>query len=47
LLELEENKALALKRALDEGLESPLMKEFDLEENLRHLQQNSSKLPQP
>ena len=37
LLENEESKALALKKAIQEGLNSPRMENFDLDENLQNL----------
>ena len=35
LLENEENKAIALKKAIQEGMNSRLVEDFDFEENLR------------
>ena len=37
LLEDEENKAIVLKNAIQEGLNSPLDENFDFDENLRRL----------
>jgi len=37
LLEDEENKAIVLKNAIQEGLNSPLVENFDFDENLRRL----------
>lgn len=37
LLEIEENKVLALKKAIQEGLDSPLVEDFDFEKNLKKL----------
>ena len=37
LLENEENKAIALKNAIQEGLDSPLVEDFDFDENLKRL----------
>lgn len=37
LLENEESKTIALKNAIQEGLNSPLVKDFDFDENLRKL----------
>ncbi|WP_431127041.1 type II toxin-antitoxin system ParD family antitoxin [Flagellimonas flava] len=37
LLENEESKALALKKAIQAGLNSPRMENFDLDENLQNL----------
>jgi antitoxin ParD1/3/4 len=35
LLENEESKAIALKNAIQEGLSSPIVEDFDFEENLK------------
>lgn len=35
LLEEEESKAAALKKAIKEGMDSPLVEDFDFDENLR------------
>ena len=35
LLEEEESKVIALKKAIQEGLNSPIVKNFDFEENLK------------
>ena len=37
LLENEENKAIALKHAIQEGLNSPRVENFDFDENLKKL----------
>lgn len=37
LLENEENKVIALRNAIQEGVNSPLVEDFDFEENLRSL----------
>lgn len=37
LLEDEENRAMALKAAIQQGLDSPLVEAFDLRENLQKL----------
>jgi antitoxin ParD1/3/4 len=37
LLESEENKVIALKKAIEEGLDSPLVENFDFDENLKKL----------
>ncbi len=37
LLENEESKVNALKLAIQEGLDSPLVEDFDFEENLKRL----------
>jgi len=37
LLENEESKTLALRNAIQEGLNSPLVEDFDFDENLRKL----------
>lgn len=37
LLENEESKVLALRNAIQEGLDSPLVEDFDFEDNLRRL----------
>ena len=34
LLEDEENKSIALKRAIQEGIDSPLVEDFNFDENL-------------
>ncbi|MEM8764175.1 MAG: type II toxin-antitoxin system ParD family antitoxin [Bacteroidota bacterium] len=43
LLENEENKAVALKKAIQEGMNSPLVEDFDFEENLRRLKAERKK----
>lgn len=37
MLENEESKALALRNAIHEGLNSPVVEDFDFDENLRSL----------
>jgi antitoxin ParD1/3/4 len=37
LLEIEESKVIALKLAFEEGLDSPLVEDFDFEKNLKRL----------
>ena len=37
LLENEENKVIALKNAIQEGLNSPRVENFDFDENLKNL----------
>lgn len=37
LLEIEENKSLALKNAIQEGLDSPIVENFDFKEHLKFL----------
>lgn len=37
LLEHEENKAILLKKAIQEGLNSPLVEDFDFDEHLEKL----------
>jgi len=37
LLENEESKVTALRHAIQEGLDSPLVEDFDFDENLRQL----------
>ncbi|QLH47753.1 MAG: type II toxin-antitoxin system ParD family antitoxin [Bacteroidota bacterium] len=39
LLEDEENKVTALKAAIQKGLESPLVENFDFKENLKKLKE--------
>ena len=41
LLETEESKAIALKKAIQEGMKSPRMEDFDFEENLKQLKSKS------
>ena len=43
LLEDEENKAMALKAAIEKGLESPRVENFDFRENLKKLKAEKSK----
>ena len=37
LLETEENKAVALRNAIQKGLDSPMVEDFDFDENLQRL----------
>jgi antitoxin ParD1/3/4 len=37
LLEIEESKVISLKLSIQEGLDSPLVEDFDFEENLKRL----------
>ena len=37
MLEIEESKAIVLRNAIQEGLNSPLVEDFDFEENLKRL----------
>jgi antitoxin ParD1/3/4 len=43
LLENEENKAIALKNAIQEGLNSPRVENFDFDQNLKKLKAEKSK----
>jgi antitoxin ParD1/3/4 len=43
LLENEENKAIALKNAIQEGLNSPRVENFDFDENLKKLKAEKRK----
>lgn len=43
LLENEESKALALRNAIHEGLNSPLVEDFDFDENLKRLKAEKRK----
>ena len=43
LLENEENKAIALKNAIQEGLNSPLVEDFDFDKNLKSLKAEKMK----
>ena len=43
LLENEESKAMALKNAIQEGLKSPKVEDFDFDENLRKLKAGKEK----
>ncbi len=43
LLEIEESKVIALKLAIQEGLDSPLVEDFDFEENLKRLKAEKAK----
>jgi antitoxin ParD1/3/4 len=40
LLENEESKAIALRNAIQEGLNSPVVEDFDFDENLKNLKAN-------
>ena len=44
LLENEESKATALRNAIHEGLNSPLVEDFDFDENLKRLKAEKRKL---
>jgi antitoxin ParD1/3/4 len=43
LLENEESKAIALKNAIQEGLSSPRVEDFDFEENLKQIKAEKHK----
>lgn len=43
LLEDEENKAVALKAAIQKGLDSPVVENFDFKENLKKLKEVNRK----
>lgn len=43
LLETEENKVIALRKAIQEGLDSPLVENFDFDENLKKLKSEKRK----
>jgi len=43
LLENEESKVLALRNAIQEGLNSPIVEDFDFEENLKKLKTEKRK----
>lgn len=43
LLENEESKAIALRNAIREGLNSPLVEDFDFDENLKRLKAEKRK----
>lgn len=43
LLEDEENKAIALRGAIQKGLDSPLVENFDFKENLKKLKEEKRK----
>ncbi|PZP50350.1 MAG: type II toxin-antitoxin system ParD family antitoxin [Pseudopedobacter saltans] len=43
LLETEEGKAIALKNAIQEGLNSPRIENFDFDENLKRLKLEKKK----
>lgn len=44
LLENEENKVIALRNAIQEGLNSPIVEDFDFEENLQRLKTEKRKI---
>lgn len=44
LLEDEENKAIALRAAIQKGLDSPLIENFDFKENLKNLKKEKIKI---
>ena len=43
LLENEESKVIALRNAIQEGLNSPLVEDFDFDENLKRLKAGKKK----
>jgi antitoxin ParD1/3/4 len=43
LLENEESKVIALRNAIQEGIDSPLVEDFDFEENLKSLKAQGRK----
>ena len=43
MLENEENKVIALRNAIQEGLNSPLVEDFDFDENLKKLKAEKRK----
>lgn len=43
LLEIEENKTIALRNAIQEGLNSPRVENFDFDKNLEKLKTEKSK----
>lgn len=43
LLENEESKVLALKNAIEQGLNSPIVEDFDFEKNLKKLKAEKRK----
>jgi antitoxin ParD1/3/4 len=43
LLENEESKVIALRNAIQEGLNSPIVEDFDFEENLKSLKAEKRK----
>jgi antitoxin ParD1/3/4 len=43
LLEIKESKVIALKLAIQEGVDSPLVEDFDFEENLKRLKAEKAK----
>jgi len=43
LLEEEESKAIALRNAIQEGLNSPLVEDFDFDQNLKKLKEEKRK----
>jgi len=42
-LENEESKVIALRNAIEEGLNSPLVEDFDFDENLKRLKAEKRK----
>lgn len=44
LLENEENKVIALRNAIREGLNSPIVENFDFEENLKKLKSENERM---
>ena len=43
MLENEESKSIALRNAMQEGLNSPLVEDFDFDENLKNLKAGKRK----
>jgi antitoxin ParD1/3/4 len=43
LLEIKESKVISLKLSIQEGLDSPLVEDFDFEENLKRLKAEKAK----
>jgi antitoxin ParD1/3/4 len=43
MLEDEESKVIALRNAVQEGLKSPLVEDFDFDENLKRLKEENRK----
>jgi len=43
MLEDEESKVIALRNAVQEGLKSPLVEDFDFDENLKRLKEEKRK----
>lgn len=44
LLEIEENKAIALKNAIQKGLNSPTVENFDFDKHLKNLKSKKRKV---